>query len=101
MRTVTVSGLYRHNIPGHTEQGIKPYSVSFLANLQTDSPGVCIKNAAIILARKDSSFDSLKTHKVEFLPEPIPTPIEESPDDESSTEPVEPAGEDSGAQLFE
>lgn len=79
---VTVSGLYRHDLLGHTEQGLKEYSETFE-----------------VLKKKDSTFDSLKTHKVKFLLES--DPVEDFEDAKPTGSETEPTGEDSGTELFE
>jgi hypothetical protein len=106
MPLVKVSGKYRHDMPGHTEQGLKEYSE--VVGYVHGKPGNAIVAVAKILKKKDPSFDSLKTHKIEVLPEPpvveppvVGPPVEEPNDVEPNGSEIEPAGQDSGAELFE
>lgn len=115
MPLVRVSGKYRYDMPGHTEQGLKEYSE--VVGHVHGHPGQAIVAISKILKKKDPAFDSLKTHLIEVLPEPpvppVVPPVVEPPvvnDDafekelenvESNGSAIEPTGEDSGAGIFE
>lgn len=76
---VTVKGKYRHDLPGHTEHGIKEYSVTFTCPKEFQR-GELIVQAAKLMKEKDSSFDSFNTHDITFRVEN--TPEVEPPDGE-------------------
>lgn len=87
---VTVSGLYRHHIQGHTEHGLENYEVSMDVPVGTP-PGQVLNLAKELIKGRDLTFASLKTHKIVWGQDDV----------EPTAESVEPAGPDSGTELFE
>ena len=63
---VKISGKYRHDLPEHTEQGLKDYELEFEI-LDGYRPGPILVKTAELLKKKDPTFDSLKTHKIEVI----------------------------------
>jgi len=62
---ITVSGKYRFDLPGATEQGLKPYEVSFSSTTEI-SRGELLVRAAKLMKAKDPYFDSFKTHDIKI-----------------------------------
>jgi hypothetical protein len=101
-RLVKVSGKYRYDLPGHTEQGLKDYSE--VVGHTYGKPGNAIVAVAKLLKKKDPSFDSLKTHEIEVIPErPVVNDDafeKELADAQPNGPATESTGEDSGTELF-
>jgi hypothetical protein len=95
MPLVRVSGKYRFDQPEHTEQGLR--DCSEVVGHHHGKPGNALVAVAKILKKKDPSFDSLKTHKIEVIPESPEAKENVEPEQEQST----PDGEDSGAGIFQ
>jgi hypothetical protein len=76
----TVSGKYRCDTPDHSEQDLKEYSVSFKANPKKETPKTVLEKTVALLRIEDGSFDSIKTHKIDWTEDvKQPTKPVESP----------------------
>lgn len=68
---VTVSGFYRFDIKGATEQGLKQYSI--VVDVPKFHRGNILVEAARRLKKMDADFDFLKTHIISEVKNAAPT----------------------------
>ena len=62
---VQVSGQFRYDVPGHTEQGLQDYAIEF--EIENFHRGDILVEAAKLLKKENPAFDSLRTHAIEVV----------------------------------